>query len=386
MTEQQKLLSEFTAEELDRELIARGAEKPAKERFNFSDSEPDSQRDCIMEKVKKRYDSPPPRNEALVNFCTGKLIKALIGKSYRGIWGTEDGDAYCKRRDFYAIPDEKIKANAGSVAAICMRHNLDSMGNGDWELKVKDYSRLYNLCRKEPFNAQRVLAGPMCTGFLVKEDVVATAAHFANRKNVTELRIVFGFRMTGRTRAKTILSGENIYRGVEIIDRKHDKKGTGTDWALIKLDRKVEGWPVVRMSGERLPGESSLYVMGYPVGLPLKYAKGLKVADVSGACFSAYLDVYSGNSGSPVFRSDTHEVVGMISRVDNGDYRWTGHCYISMRYPPTGKSKSTEKKQPGGISKTNVHGMPDETALEVVNSPEPECTMVSEFKSVVGNL
>ncbi|MCP4151268.1 MAG: trypsin-like peptidase domain-containing protein, partial [bacterium] len=76
-----------------------------------------------------------------------------------------------------------------------------------------------------------------------------------------------------------------------------------------------------------------VYVIGHPVGLPLKYSPGAKVSDTRAAYFSADLDIYSCNSGSPVFNSTDHTVVGIVVRGDSQDFRWTGKDWISILYP-----------------------------------------------------
>jgi hypothetical protein len=112
-----------------------------------------------------------------------------------------------------------------------------------------------------------------------------------------------------------------------------DNGGSGSDWALVKLDRKVEGQSVATLSTKDISCGQEVYVIGHPVGLPLKYALGACDMDVSGAYFSADLDVYSGNSGSPVFDGETHECVGMVVRGDNRDFRWMGNGWLSVIYP-----------------------------------------------------
>jgi len=67
-------------------------------------------------------------------------------------------------------------------------------------------------------------------------------------------------------------------------------------------------------------------------------------------CNGADLNVYCGNSGSPVFDRETHEVIGLVVRGDNQDFRWTGKGWLSIIYPH-----------------------PD------FHSQEPQCTSVTEF-------
>jgi len=345
---------EYSFEELDRELIARGAQVPEKKRFRFKDKEGTPQRDAVVEQLKELYNpatSLSP-NEALSHISTGDLIKILmlkvgkfVGFGSRGIW-LGDG-----RMDFYDISDEKVKENANCVAAVCMKNSLVETNRGYLTLKVKNYGKTFNLVDSEPFNHQPIVAGRLSTGFLVKEDVVATAAHFVQEGHVTDLRFVFGYRMEDPYKPVTRLPNENIYKGVEVTDRVYRRiKGNGSDWALVKLDRKVKDQVVATLSKDEICSDQEIYVIGHPCGLPLKYAPSGGVRNVEETFFSARLDIYAGNAGSPVFDSNTHEVIGMVVSGYNRDFRWTGKGWASIIYPNTD-----------------------------IQSPLPQCTRVSEF-------
>ena len=80
-------------------------------------------------------------------------------------------------------------------------------------LKVKNYGEAFNLCDIEPFRHQPIAAGWLWSGFLVKDDVIATAAHCVNERNVTDLRILFGYKMVDSTTPVTMFSNDNIYHG-----------------------------------------------------------------------------------------------------------------------------------------------------------------------------
>ncbi len=61
-------------------------------------------------------------------------------------------------------------------------------------------------------------------------------------------------------------------------------------------------------------------MIGYPRGLPEKFSLHRKVANNSDSSyFSADLDCFHGNSGSPVFNSKTLEVEGIFVRGE-GDF------------------------------------------------------------------
>jgi V8-like Glu-specific endopeptidase len=69
-------------------------------------------------------------------------------------------------------------------------------------------------------------------------------------------------------------------------------------------------------------------VIGYPSGLPAKLAGGAKVfGTASPFFFSANLDTFGGNSGSPVFNAGSNRVVGILVR-GAADYRPQGNCNV----------------------------------------------------------
>ncbi len=99
MTSQRKPPFEYSVEELDRELIARGNKTPAGKRFKFADREGTPDRDEVMGQVKKLYDTSASLapDKALSHICTKTLIKILLFKTgrlviggVRGTWGSDD--------------------------------------------------------------------------------------------------------------------------------------------------------------------------------------------------------------------------------------------------------------------------------------------------------
>lgn len=337
MSHQRKLAQECPVKELDKELIARGVQIPGKKRFKFRDREGTPERTEIMAQVEKFYEeaiSLSP-SEELRHLTTRELVKALMFKTRkirmeggRGIWDDDD------RKDYYQIDDEQVKKNAGCVAAICGQDDLIVKNNGFSRLKTKDFGKVFSLCDSEPFCRQPIVKGRLCTGFLVKEDIIATAAHCIHGVSLARLRFLFGYKMLDFSTPVTRVPDDNIYKGVEIIDRVYRGiRGDGSDWALVRLDRKVIGQSVVTFPHADISCGQAVYVIGHPCGLPLKYAAGAHVKVVDNAYFSADLDVFAGNSGSPVFDSNTHALVGIVVRGDNRDFRWTSKGWISVKYP-----------------------------------------------------
>ena len=353
---QKEVLTEFTVEKLDMELIARIAQTPGEARYKFKDKEGTPHRHALMAKVIELYNTSPPTNQALSHISTEKIAELLMIKiqkmnDERAIWGKDD------RIDFFQITETQIKENANCVAAICLKMDLNRTNNGFFLLRVKNYGTVFNLCSPEPFRNQPIAAGRLCTGFLVKNDVIATAGHCTDESSVAELRIVFGFHMLNPFTPVTRVPYMNIYKGAKIIHRVYDPKGKGPDWELIKLDRKVEGHPLVKLSEKPIVLDQPVYILGHPCGLPLKYSSGAQVRGITDTCFTADLNVYCGNSGSPVFDCKTHEVIGIVVRGDTQDFRWTGKGWLSVIYPNSD-----------------------------IRSQEPQCTRVSEFRDIVAKL
>jgi V8-like Glu-specific endopeptidase len=330
---------EPTIKELDMEWIARGAQTPLATLFQFTDKEGSPQRDAAFLPIKVLYhpDNIPPVNPRLKDFTLEEILlkmRQLIQEEYmdsnRGNWGNAD------RLDSFDVADERVRRNFQSVTLVCLDRDLQEVDNGFRQLRVKTYGNLYDLCPSEPFYGQPAAAGSICTGVLVAANVVLTAAHFVHESNVRELAFVFGYEMADSVSPVIRFPKEKIYRGVRVLQRQLDKNGpnaTGSDWVLVQLDRDVEGQEIVRVSQKIVFHDQPVYVIGYPCGLPAKYAPGLVVENIEKAYFMSQMDIYSGNSGSPVFCAETHEMVGMLVRSDPQDFRRYKGGWISVRYP-----------------------------------------------------
>jgi len=220
----------------------------------------------------------------------------------------------------------------GAVALFDASDVVDN-GNGTSTLQTTNYGTTYNLCASEPFRTQPT--GAFCSGFLVASNVVATAGHCVDTGNLAKVRFVFGFRMANANTANTVLSNGNIYRGVELLGR--TLTSNGADWSVVRLDRAVLNHRITRVRfGGRIANNQAIHVIGHPSGLPTKYAPGANVRDNGPAAFfTANLDTYGGNSGSPVFDAQTHLVEGVLVRGEN-DYVLQGACWVSLACPATG--------------------------------------------------
>ncbi|MGM0889805.1 MAG: trypsin-like serine peptidase [Bacillota bacterium] len=122
--------------------------------------------------------------------------------------------------------------------------------------------------------------------------------------------------------------------GLRLIGR--EEEAGGPDWALVQLEHPVTNHKSVRIRRTgKIEDNSAVHVIGHPVGIPTKFAGGAVVRkNDQDAFFIANLDTYGGNSGSPVFNSDTHEVEGILVRGET-DFVRDGNCNVSLVCPTT---------------------------------------------------
>ncbi|MCA9410682.1 MAG: trypsin-like peptidase domain-containing protein [Candidatus Omnitrophica bacterium] len=253
-----------------------------------------------------------------------------LGATYdpKVIYGEDD------RLDYYQVDDPSLRMLADSTAIMVQLSGVADTGNG-FRFTSRETLSDNNVCPEEPFYDQPTPG--FCSAFLVAPNLVATAGHCVSSLNVTNMAFVFGFQMLDGKTPVTEFDYEDVYFGAELFA----KQGSTctNDWALIRLDRPVEGRAplAVRREG-KVPDNQDLVVIGYPVGLPVKISGGAKVRSNTGfRIFVANLDTYQGNSGSAVFNADTLEVEGILVCGETDFVLDSSQgCRVSNRCPDNG--------------------------------------------------
>ena len=160
-------------------------------------------------------------------------------------------------------------------------------------------------------------------------DVIATAAHCLAGENITALRFVFGYSMRDPVTPKLVIPNRDIYQARAVIAWQLDNK-TGSDWALIRLDRPVTNHRIarIRQAGTIRNGQA-VHAIGYPLGLPAKLAPGTVQSNTASSFFRSDIPSYPGNSGSPVFHSTTHALEGIILGGNGQRLVRQGDCVVT---------------------------------------------------------
>ncbi|MDX9731982.1 MAG: serine protease [Bdellovibrionales bacterium] len=234
------------------------------------------------------------------------------------------------RLEVYEEPDLDRRELADSVAVLLSATSLEAdLGiPGLNNILGKSYGVENRLCSTERFFEQS--APGYCSGFLVAENIVATAGHCVTNPDFCEdVRFAFGFMLTSEQDNPRAIPDENIYGCKRVLY--DEMTSLGSDFALIELDRPVlNRKPLPIAKSVPLVGEE-VFVIGHPVGLPTKISAGASVRRNTTEFFVANLDTFGGNSGSAVF-NEQNEVAGILVRGEN-DFVRRGNCAISYRCP-----------------------------------------------------
>ncbi|PIK15753.1 serine protease [Halobacteriovorax sp. JY17] len=200
----------------------------------------------------------------------------------------------------------------------------------------------YGLCKGETFS--EMINPANCSGFLVEEageQYLITAGHCVETSMDCENSSwVFGFtsdKVTEKYDDRAFIPAKDVYKCSEVVDQVLER-GSENDYAVIKLDRKVEGITPLKFRKEgKVDASSEMVVIGHPSGLPtIIDDKGSIRENENDFYFVANLDTFGGNSGSAVLNVSTGEVEGILVRGET-DYEYVaqdsenGGCKIVLK-------------------------------------------------------
>lgn len=232
-----------------------------------------------------------------------------FGAAY-SIYGNDD------RKDIYQSDDPLLKKIARSTVAMIAKENL-KLGEKETTISAKLFKDVYKLCPTEKFKNQLVAAN--CSGTLIDKDIILTAGHCVahGKADCNNYRWVFDYKATSANQPTVTVSNDNVYKCQEIVYRV-ENSASNVDFALIRLDRKVEDREPINMSIETdLEVGTKLALIGHPSGLPTKIVDSGEVQKNSAKYLVTNLDAFTINSGSGVFNLKTGELEGLLVSGQN---------------------------------------------------------------------
>ena len=211
--------------------------------------------------------------------------------------------------------DEQLQHNLQAGVALVDDDSIDAHHDGTLSLDNTSVSERFNVCPGQPLASQP--SASFCSGVLVDAKHILTAGHCLSVEHACEnLHVVFNYDKADRLH----VAPQDHYH---CRSSAPDASRPQADLVLVELDRPVQGHRPVEISTESLsPGVGKeLYVIGHPLGAPQKIATGQvrKGATAQGLLLTN-LDVFFGNSGSPVFEQDTDRLIGLVSSGES-DFR-----------------------------------------------------------------
>ncbi|MCX5791579.1 MAG: serine protease [Elusimicrobia bacterium] len=257
----------------------------------------------------------------------------------RSIYGADN------RLDFFESAAD-MQALSDSVVSFWKASDIETLNPGGVKLTTEKFGDAMSLCPAEKFREQPI--GAFCSGSLVGEDLIMTAGHCVKTAEAcASIKLVFGFAVKqAGAEAVTAMPASEVYGCSKIVKRflagepgstNPAGQNLGPDYALIQLDRKVTVHKPLAINRGNIAKGTKRFVIGHPVGLPLKVAGGASVRDASKVgYFVADLDTFGGNSGSPVFNASTKKIEGILVRGDTDFVDSPAGCTTMATYEQTG--------------------------------------------------
>ncbi len=236
--------------------------------------------------------------------------------------------------------EQNVRAGITAIAAVVKKSRYEEYRNEEEKTLQEVIRETFkkDLCDK--FVDQPCIARG--TAFLIREDLLLTAMHNLYDENGRikdeDLVYIFDFYYD-KDNVRPVIKESNVYYGKAL-----DKNANPfDDWVLIHLDPipKIHNSRIVK---DRAPLKlkkfnnqpwrfKGFYSAGFSLGIPMKLVLvGHYVKRLNGQLFTVNLDLFHGNSGSPILTLTKNHVVGLLISGFPDFEEPVGNCIHLRKY------------------------------------------------------
>lgn len=243
-----------------------------------------------------------------LSYASKSEAKISIGSDgLNSIYGKDDREIITNKSD------ARVQELSKSIALIVPVDVLD-IGMFKTTIKASSLQETMKMCVSEHFVTKPAVSG--CTGFLVAPNILASAGHcFVDESDCATKKIIFDVNSKDQSRKGYSVSSNDVYSCSRIISTMYDMNAPDQmDYSLIELDRVPKRRTPLKLNmDKKIDNTANVFMIGHPFGMPLMLSRESALINNNGTYqFTAGLDSFEGNSGSPVFNSKTLEVEGIL--------------------------------------------------------------------------
>ncbi|MFI5343991.1 MAG: trypsin-like peptidase domain-containing protein [Chlamydiales bacterium] len=225
-------------------------------------------------------------------------------------------DGIDHRREVEQVTDPRIRVLARSVACLIDSNQLIETSTGySLSSTIPTVGERYRVPPEQAYAGQPVLGN--ATALLVGPKWIMTAGHCMydsqgqQLNNYENLKIVFDFTVTNGN-VNRDFERDSVYGVKRVVAYKFDGN---SDWALIKLDRPVQGRDPLRIDfHSKARAHRRVIMIGHPSGMPAKVTEGVLITRDQDGNLITDINAFKGNSGSPCFDAKALRLCGILVR------------------------------------------------------------------------